>query len=90
MKKYKASGMRFSRGWWDIEFASRAKTKRGLLRALGKAIARQVGDDAISVNALFLMPGKQSFFHRRIPISVTEEQYMHQITHDELFEVMYA
>lgn len=91
MAKYKASimTMTYPRNA-TIEFTSRARTHDGVLRALAKAIARELHDDAIAVRALFVYPdGKDFGFMKLVPISMGDEHQVFLYVRDALFDLMY-
>ena len=74
----------------DIYFESKAKTHDGILRALGKAIAKEVRDDAIAVNSLFVEnPDSTLKFMKKIPLSSGDEHQVFLYTKDALFDLMY-
>lgn len=78
-----------------VQFTSSAKTRKGVLRALGKAIARQVGDDAIHVNHMMVRDGQAKGYslnswHSFGHITYSEENYVFEVCHDELFNLRYA
>ena len=77
----------------NIEFKTRAKTKGGILRACGKAIARQLHDDAIDVWGIEVdWPESETPFKTRYITlkNFADHDTVFKAAHDELFEVMYA
>ena len=91
-RKCKASVMLF-RGNTNIEFKTRAKTKNGILRACGHAIARQLHDDAIDVWGIEVdwpestTPFKTRYFSIK---TFADHDVVFEAAHDELFNIMYA
>lgn len=78
-----------------VQFTSSAKTRKGVLRALGKAIARQVGDDVIYVHYMMVRDGQAKGYnlaawHTYPKLSYSEESYVFKVCHDELFNLRYA
>lgn len=75
-----------------------AKTRVGIMRALGKAVARQCGTDIMEVTGggcLLCMEGTSkshpiNAFRRAQNITKSEEHYIWQACHDEMAEILYA
>ena len=75
-----------------------AKTRTGVLRALGVAVARQCHTDIMEVTGggcLLYMDGVSknhpiNAFRRAQNITKGEEHYIWQACHDEMAEILYA
>ena len=92
VRNCKASVMTFC-GNTNIEFKTRAKTKGCILRACGRAIARQLHDDAIDVHGIEVeWPESETPFKTKYIAlkSFADSDTVFRAAHDELFEVMYA
>lgn len=92
MATYKAQLMTiYPSHYPSVTFKSRAKTRNGLLRTLGREIARQVGDDAIAVHYIEEC-GVSPFGHKPIkrPTMAEEIDVVFPALRDELFNLRYS
>lgn len=79
------------RGHRFIDFDTRANTHCGILRAAGKAIARQLGDDAIEVCYLSYKTGTPNPWSKETIVPTwSDNRKIFESAHDELFNLLYA
>ena len=77
----------------SFEFESAAKTRNGILRAAGRAIARNLRDDAIGLDCLSYHVDDGELPRHIATIKPTMWEDMHIVfkaAKDELFNIMYA
>ena len=90
VKKCHASVMMI-RGYTSIDFKTKANTRLGILKAAGRAIARQLGDDALEVSYISYKTGTPNPWSKEfIEPTIRENQVVFRAAHDELFELLYA
>jgi len=75
-----------------IEFDTKAETRKGILKAAGRAVARQLGDDAISVTSIEYKTGKPNAWSRELirPSLYEDMHIVFKTARDELFNLRYA